>query len=133
MGDLLSELHRLDERIARYDAHIQLIAREDEAGRQLMRLSGVGRPPPFILAMIGNGHEFEVRPPVRRLAGVDAWAVQLRRQDAPGAYLTGDAYLRTMLILGARAVLAAAKNKTDGLSRWAMALEERRGCTGRRW
>jgi len=24
-------------------------------------------------------------------------------------------------------VLAAAKNKTDGLSRWAMALEERRG------
>lgn len=36
-------------------------------------------------------------------------------------------YLRTMLILGARAVLAAAKNKADGLSRWALALEERRG------
>lgn len=36
-------------------------------------------------------------------------------------------YLRTMLILGARAVLAAAKNKTDDLSRWALALEERRG------
>ncbi len=32
-----------------------------------------------------------------------------------------------MLILGARAVLAAAKNKTDNLSRWALALEERRG------
>jgi transposase len=32
-----------------------------------------------------------------------------------------------MLILGARAVLAAAKNRTDGLSRWAIALEERRG------
>ena len=39
----------------------------------------------------------------------------------------GDAYLRTMLILGARAVLAAAKNKTDAISRWAIALEERRG------
>ena len=39
----------------------------------------------------------------------------------------GDAYLRTMLILGARAVLAAAKNKTDGMSRWALALEVRRG------
>jgi transposase len=32
-----------------------------------------------------------------------------------------------MLILGARAVLAAAKNKTDALSRWAIALEQRRG------
>jgi transposase len=46
----------------------------------------------------------------------------------------GDAYLRTLLILGARAVLAAAKakhskddGKTDGLSRWATALETRRG------
>ena len=39
----------------------------------------------------------------------------------------GDAYLRTMLILGARAVLAAAKNKTDSISRWAIALEQRRG------
>ncbi|MBS3965655.1 MAG: transposase, partial [Truepera sp.] len=39
----------------------------------------------------------------------------------------GDAYLRTMLILGARAVLVAAKNKTDAVSRWAMALEQRRG------
>jgi transposase len=32
-----------------------------------------------------------------------------------------------VLILGARAVLAAAKNKTDGLSRWAVELEDRRG------
>ena len=30
-------------------------------------------------------------------------------------------------MLGAKAVLAAAKNKDDRLSRWAMALEERRG------
>lgn len=31
------------------------------------------------------------------------------------------------MILGARAVLAAAKNKTYGISRWAVALEQRRG------
>jgi transposase len=31
------------------------------------------------------------------------------------------------LILGARAVLAAAKGKTDAISRWAIALEARRG------
>lgn len=33
VGDLLSELHRLDERIAQYDQHIQTIAREDERTR----------------------------------------------------------------------------------------------------
>jgi transposase len=39
----------------------------------------------------------------------------------------GDAYLRSLLVLGARALLAAAKNKTDSVSRWAVELEKRRG------
>jgi transposase len=39
----------------------------------------------------------------------------------------GDAYLRTLLMLGARAVLQSAAHKTDRLSRWAMALQVRRG------
>ena len=39
----------------------------------------------------------------------------------------GDAYLRSLLVLGARAVLNAAAGKTDSLSRWALALAERRG------
>ena len=32
----------------------------------------------------------------------------------------GDPYLRSLLVLGARAVLAAAKNKSDPISRWAV-------------
>jgi transposase len=129
VGDLLSELHRLDERVAVYDQHIQAIAREDERARQLMRLSGVGpTTATAMLAMIGNGHEFRCG---RQFA---AWLGL-----TPGQYISGgktrlgritkagDAYLRTMLILGARAVFAAAKNKTDALSRWALALEARRG------
>ena len=39
----------------------------------------------------------------------------------------GDAYLRSLLVLGARAVLNAAAAKRDSLSRWACALRERRG------
>jgi len=39
----------------------------------------------------------------------------------------GDGYLQTLLVLGAKAVLAAAKTEDDRLSRWACALEERRG------
>lgn len=105
------------------------IAREDERARQLMRLSGVGpTTATAVLAMIGNGHEFQCG---RQFA---AWLGLTPGQYSSGGKTrlgritkAGDAYLRTMLILGARAVLAAAKNKTDGLSRWALALEERRG------
>ena len=129
VGDLLSELHRLDERIAQYDLHIQTIAREDERARQLMRLSGVGpTTATAVLAMIGNGHEFRCG---RQFA---AWLGLTPGQYSSGGKTrlgritkAGDAYLRTMLILGARAVLAAAKNKTDAISRWAIALEARRG------
>ena len=39
----------------------------------------------------------------------------------------GDPYVRSLLVLGARAVLNAATNKTDSLSRWALQLRERRG------
>jgi transposase len=129
VGDLLSELHRLDERIAQYDTHIQTIAREDERAKQLMRLSGVGpTTATAILAMIGNGHEFRCG---RQFA---AWLGLTPGQYSSGGKTrlgritkAGDAYLRTMLILGGRAVLAAAKNKTDAISRWATALEARRG------
>ena len=38
----------------------------------------------------------------------------------------GDPYLRSLLVMGARAVLNAAKRKTD-ISRWALAAEQRRG------
>ena len=46
VGDLLSELHRLDERVLQYDRRIAQIAREDARARQLMRLSGPGDTTP---------------------------------------------------------------------------------------
>ena len=129
IGDLLSELHHLDERIAGYDRHIAAIAREDARAAQLMRLRGVGQTTATtIVAMIGSGHEFKCG---RQFA---AWLGLTPGQYSSGGKTrlgritkAGDAYLRTLLILGARAVLAAAKNKTDSVSRWAVALEERRG------
>ena len=59
IGDLLSELHRLDERIGAYDRHIAQIARDDARARQLMQLNGIGTTTATaVVAMIGNGHEF---------------------------------------------------------------------------
>ena len=129
IGDLLSELHHLDERIASYDRHIAVIAREDARAEQLMRLRGVGQTTATtIVAMIGSGHEFRCG---RQFA---AWLGLTPGQYSSGGKTrlgritkAGDAYLRTLLILGARAVLAAAKTRTDSISRWAIAIEQRRG------
>lgn len=39
----------------------------------------------------------------------------------------GDNYLRSLLVMGARAVLNSIGDKQDRYSRWARALQERRG------
>lgn len=129
IGDLLSEVHHLDERIAQYDRLIVQMAREDARVQQLMRLAGVGETTATALvASIGNGREFKGG---RQLA---AWLGLVPGQYSSGGKArlgritkAGDAYLRSLLVLGARAVLAAAKGKSDALSRWAVALAERRG------
>lgn len=129
IGDLLSEVHHLDQRVEQYDGHIKQIARADERAKQLMRLSGVGETTATcLLAMIGNGHDFDSG---RQFA---AWLGLVPGQYSSGGKTrlgritkAGDAYLRTLLILGARAMLAAAQNKADALSRWAVALQQRRG------
>ena len=49
------------------------------------------------------------------------------KQRLMGITKRGDTYLRTLLIHGARTVLRHAEGKTDRLSRWALAVQARRG------
>jgi len=129
IGDLLSEVHHLDERIAQYDVHIRKMARQCTAAQQLMRLMGVGQTTATaIVAMVGNATEFDSG---RQFA---AWLGLVPGQYSSGGKTrlgritkAGDAYLRSLLVLGARAVLNAAPGKADSLSRWAVKLRERRG------
>ena len=78
--------------------------------------------------MIGNGHEFKCG---RQFA---AWLGLTPGQYSSGGKTrlgritkAGDAYLRSLLVLGARAVLNAAPARADSISRWAGKLRERRG------
>jgi transposase len=129
IGDLLSEVQHLDERIKQYDRHIRTMAKDCTPAQQLMQLTGVGETTATaIVAMVGNAHEFDSG---RQFA---AWIGLVPGQYSSGGKSrlgritkAGDAYLRSLLVLGARAVLNAAANKTDSLSRWAMALRQRRG------
>jgi transposase len=133
VGDLLAEVDRLDERIAQYDRHVAQMARQDERARRLMQLPGVGETTATALvAMVGNGRDFDSG---RQLS---AWLGLVPGQYSSGGKTrlgritkAGDPYLRCLLVMGARAVLNAAKSqkdgKTDSLSRWAVQLEQRRG------
>ena len=129
IGDLFSEVTHLDERIKQYDAHIHAMAGHCALAQRLMQLKGVGETTSTALvAMIGNASEFDNG---RQLA---AWLGLVPGQYSSGGKTrlvritkAGDAYIRSLLVLGARAVLNAATNKSDSLSRWAVQLRERRG------
>jgi transposase len=129
IGDMLSELSRLEERIALNERTIQQFARDDAQAQRLMQLRGIGpTTATAILASVGNGHDFESG---RQFS---AWLGLVPRQNSSGGKAklgritkAGDSYLRTLLVLGARAMLMTARNKEDPVSRWALQLKERRG------
>lgn len=127
--DLLQHLATLDERITTYDRELEQLAQASESARRLMTVPGVGPlTASATVASIGAAHEFANG---RQFA---AWLGLVPRQYSTGGkarlgHITkrGDAYLRTLLILGARAVLQMAARREDRLSRWARALKERCG------
>jgi transposase len=133
IGDLLSEITRLDERIAQYDRYIASMARQSTPAQQLMQLAGIGElTATAIVSTVGNGHDFGCA------RSFSAWLGLVPGQYSSGGKQrlgritkAGDAYLRSLLVMGARAVLAAAMNsrnpKQDPISRWARSLAERRG------
>ena len=131
IGDLLSDLDKLDERIAEYDHHIARMAKEDGRARQLMNLSGVGPiTASAIIATIGNGNGLDFKCGRQ----FSAWVGLTPSQHSSGGKAklgritkAGDSYLRRMLVQGARSMLLRAKNKEDAVSRWAVQLQERRG------
>ncbi len=81
-----------------------------------------------LLASIGNGHDF------KNGRQVAAWIGLTPGQHSSGGKTrlgritkAGDGYLRSLLVMGARAILTGLGDKQDGFSRWARSLVERRG------
>jgi transposase len=60
VGDLLSELHRLDERIAEYERHVTQMGSEDQRSLALMKLQGIGSTTASaMVSTIGNARDFK--------------------------------------------------------------------------
>ena len=116
--DLLDEIRHLDERTKAYDAHVRSMARDCTAAQRLMQIIGIGEvTATAIVAMVGNAQEFSSG---RQFA---AWLGLVPGQYSSGGKTrlgritkAGDAYLRGLLVMGARAVLNAAGAKDDSIS-----------------
>ena len=129
VGDLLAHADGLDARIAEYDRIIAKAARDDARSKQLMTLPGIGpNTASAMLASIGAGHDF------KNGRQVAAWIGLTPGQYSSGGTArlgritkAGDKYLRSLLVMGAKAVLSGLGDKQDRLSRWARSLVERRG------
>lgn len=127
--DLLEQLRLLDERIEGYDERIHEQAKLSEAARRLMKIRGIGATTALaIVATVGNAREF------RNGRQFAAWIGLVSAQYSTGGKTRlghiskrGDAYLRNLLVQGARSVLQTASQHSDRLSRWALELQARRG------
>ena len=129
IGDLLEQLRILDERIGRYDGEIEAQAKLCEPAQRLMKIRGIGPTTALaIVATVGNAREFKNG---RQFA---AWIGLTPSQYSTGGKARlghiskrGDAYLRNLLVQGARSVLNSAGMHQDRMSRWILELQPRRG------
>ena len=122
-------LRELDVEVQRLTQRIEQQAQVDERTRALMQRRGVGSLiASAFAAEIGDPHAF------KNGRQVSAWLGLVPGQHSTGGKARllgiskrGDAYLRTLLIHGARAVVRTAERYEDALSRWVCSVKARRG------
>lgn len=128
LAGLQEDLIRLDERVTQLDRVIERAAKEDATARRLQQIPGIGPiTATALVAGVGDARQF------RRARDMAAWLGLVPRQHSSGGKdvllgisKRGDAYLRTLLIHGARAVTRVASLKSDPRSRWIDRLSKRR-------
>jgi len=127
--DLLEHAMRLEAKALEYEREIRAHVRTNALAQRAQTRLGIGPiTASALVATVGNAHDFKNG---RQFA---AWLGLVPRQYSTGGktrlgHITkrGDPYLRTLLVMGARAVLHGALRLNDPLSRWALALQQRRG------
>lgn len=122
-------LSQLREELAWYDQQLKREAREDDTCRRLVEVPGIGPVVAGALkSWMGDGRQFRRgREASAALGLVPRQYSTGGKQSLYGITKRGDAYLRSLVVHGARAVVRTAKAKQDALSQWALAVEARRG------
>ena len=117
---LYNDLIRLHQRVQTLDKDIEQLAKQNEVTLRLQQLRGVGpMVATALVATVGDAKQFANS---RQMAASIGLTPRQHRSGNKerllGISKRGDAYLRTLLIHGARAVLQQAKHKEDRLSQW---------------
>ena len=128
LNGLWSDLVLLDDRVLEMDREIERLANSHEVTRRLQQLRGVG--PMVATALVATVGTAQQYPKGRQMAA--ALGLTPRQYSSGGKERLlgiskrGDAYMRTLLIHGARAVVSQARHKEDRLSRWVTGIARRR-------
>ena len=125
---LVAHLRELNHQVQELEEQIDTWHRANEASQRLAKIPGIGPLTASALsASIGNAKSFKNG---RELA---AWLGLVPRQHSSGGKpmllgisKRGDAYLRTLLIHGARSAVRVAKRKSTPADRWSTGLLDRR-------
>jgi len=128
LSDLWDDLKTLDQRVAELDREINTIAQSDPVAIRLQQLRGVGpMVATALVATVGNVEQFANGRQMAASLGLTPKQHSSGGKDRLlGISKRGDAYLRSILIHGARSVIRTAKVKDDRLSQWVTSLAERR-------
>jgi len=128
-ADLSRELAAVDERVDHIDGRLKRLFAGSELCQRLAQVEGIG--PLIATAMTAAVSDPRVFRNGRQLA---AWLGLVPRQHSSGSRKIllgiskrGDRYLRTLLIHGARSVVARAGTKHDARSRWIAEIQQRCG------
>ena len=124
-----ANLKDMDKQVGELERQIVLWHRENEASRKLEAIAGIGPlTASAMVATLGDAKSF------KNARQVPAWLGMVPRHDGTGGKVTlgaiskrGDVYLRTMLIHGARSVVAHIdERKPDQADEWLKKLLARR-------
>ncbi len=128
-AELLEELRTIEQRFEQCDRRIQTLNQGNAMCQKLDEVLGIGPlTASATYAAAGDGKDFV------NGRHYSAWLGLVPGQHSSGGKTVllgiskrGNAYLRTLYIHGARAVLRHSANKTDRFSLWAQAVLARRG------
>jgi transposase len=125
---LSQHLKELDRQVKQFEKEIIVWHRSSDLSRKLEKIPGIGPlAASALVASIADARNF------KNGRQVSAWLGLVPRQCSSGGKATllgmskrGDAYLRTLLIHGARSAILAAQHKVDNTNGWLANLLNRR-------
>jgi transposase len=127
LDGLWGDLRIADERISALDRMIATVAKADPDARRLQHLRGIG---PLVatalIAAVGDARQFiNGRQMAASLGLTPRQHSSGGKERLLGISKRGDAYVRGLLVHGARSALRTAPNKDDPVSQWVLRLSQR--------